>query len=507
MKKRLFLACSALALVFNLFGQVCLAATDVKIGKVASELDENLQTEITLSVPNEVENIKRDIVLILDASDCADFTQSSLAKLINDLKAEIKNTNVQIKVGVILFKGNAVSLGWKDINSFNTNSLQMQAALAVFTSGLKMTGTNIDSGLLAAQTLLASDTEVPDNMKTVFILSDGISYLFTKNRDPKTDYDISHGLTRGPEDRGYESLLKEGQSWEEYFKEIGANYQPYITDEYAFRYNGTSGFPKALIPDAPLDGTTRTVSNVDASLYQSNLYYRELAAKYDTYAIHVGEPNDSFYWGEDFMKYLAESNPSNAETLNQDFLDMVRAESYIYDEIGYGNTFNFDTLNSPDMYDVVLGDENLTKTEISETKFGFGDPYEVNGETFYPYTVEYFADSSDTKEHLIWTINRPIKQYEQVEFKYHLELTRCAGGEDLYTNNFATLYSKNGNGDSFTKIDIEKPVLSHDEEVGFIPEDIPESPKTSDELPIYALGFVISILAFAISVKSSPAKK
>ncbi len=463
-----------LTVFFSSFCNTFAAENKVDISKSATELDEKLQTEVTLTVPTKIPKIKRDIVLILDASDCISFTQSSLVTLLKDIKEEIQGTNEEIKVGVVVFKGNATSLGWKDINDFDAEDIVNQVDAVKASGELASHGTNIPSAFLAAQDLLKADTDVTDDKKTVFFLSDGITYLFTKNRDCKTDYDVSLGLTKGPEDRGYGDLGKNASEWQAIFDSIEANYPYYVSensdDDYAFSYSGcyTKQIPdlitmNKILPDSPVEGSTRLINNVEMSLYQANLYYQELVDKYSCYAIRVGEINETYKWGKDFMDYLAESNASDYSEIGKEFLNLISEESYIYDEIGKSEDFDFDIINAPEMFNVCSNDGQLPRVQISENEYGFGEGFEKDGKIYYPYELEYHPETDNEPEHLIWKINKIIKEYNSIEFKYNLKLKEYKDGVDLYTNNKAILYTNNGD-DTYNTINFEKPVLQLESE-------------------------------------------
>ncbi|MCQ2571198.1 MAG: VWA domain-containing protein [Candidatus Saccharibacteria bacterium] len=503
----------------------------IEIAKTASELDADLRTKVTLKMPATSEAVRRDILLVLDASDCSQIVKTQVAGLFEDIKKEVAGTNEKVYVSTVLFSGNAYRYdNWTEISKYDISRINgvstdnMVGSYTLMTAGLKPTGTNIPAGLLAAKQILEAETSTPDNKKTIFFLSDGVTYLFTRGDDYKNAYDMSTGTQRGLYDNKKGTVLRDGETWSAYFDRIGANIDPYVNN-YSYNYHDgdyvymllgripitvKNMIPKdnipLVLPTKPLEGTDYVVKNIDASLYQSNKFHKELADKYDIYTLKLGSEHGDFPWNDDFMDYLAERNPGSLDNLRDDFLELIRSESYIYDEIGYGDTYNFDTLNSPEYYSVNQSSKELEKTIISPTKIGFGEKLE-NG---YEYEVEYFDDSSNAKEHLIWTINRAVQEYENVEFNYTLELTKCLGGEELNTNNFATLYEKKRNGE-YDTTDFNLPKLVHDEKVGDWPkpEAIPPSPKTFDDFAIWVAvgGACGAILIGMIIVKIVKSKK
>lgn len=470
--------------IFTMFSssmQVFASGSLISLGKEATPLDENFQTKVTLSIPKYAQQVKRDIVLILDASDCNEFTQTSVQSLIQTIKEEIEGKNEEVKIGVVFFKGSAVHTGWTDIKDFDATKLPEKVEQYKASGELSGHGTNIPSGLLAAKELLESDTEVLDERKTVFFLSDGITYLFTKDNDYTTDYDISFGLTRGPEDGGgkfYTELATTNQEWEDLYNKVEKNVGYYVKDgtdtDYTFRYNTTTGFPKVL-PSTPVTGSDYIPANVEVSLYQTIKYYKEISNKYPTYAVRVGV-NETFKWGKTLMDYLAGYDASDYSLLEDKILTLIESDSYLYDEIGDGDNYNYDVVNNIKSFDVILDGQAMKKTQINNNRYGFGDPFVKDNEVHYPFELQYNEENikENIKENLTWYINKPVQEYQTVKFTYYLQLEEYEKGINLYTNNDAKLYINNGNG-NFTPHTFEKPFLT-------IPKD-PEKPPVPTPTP------------------------
>ena len=118
--------------------------------KAATDLDENLETRVTLSFPGKREAEPSDVVFVLDKSGAsAQMDIYNQAKgFLSQISQKAKDDGLDIKVGVVLFnkKGNIqqqltdVVTGYDDI-------------LAAMNSSVR-SGTNMDAGLLVPRAFL-----------------------------------------------------------------------------------------------------------------------------------------------------------------------------------------------------------------------------------------------------------------------------------------------------------------------------------------------------------------
>ena len=161
--------------------------------KTATELDENLETKVTLSFPGKREAEPADVVFVLDKSGASaqqDIYNQAKAFL-EEVKAKAQADGLDIKVGVVLFNkvGNIkrpltdVVTGYDDILTAMNSSVR--------------SGTNMDAGLLAAKSMLDADTAVKPENKHVILISDGATYLYCKNGDYTKPYTRSFGSVEG----------------------------------------------------------------------------------------------------------------------------------------------------------------------------------------------------------------------------------------------------------------------------------------------------------------------
>ena len=74
--------------------------------KTATNLDENYESQVTLSLPAKDEQLVSDVVFVLDKSTSTDIEAEALTMLDN-LQKQIADTNAKVKVGVVIFNKEA----------------------------------------------------------------------------------------------------------------------------------------------------------------------------------------------------------------------------------------------------------------------------------------------------------------------------------------------------------------------------------------------------------------
>lgn len=150
------------------------AVDTVSKSKTATNLNEQLETTVTLSFPSEEVSLDSDVVFVLDKSTSAAVEAAAL-KMLQNLQEQLKGTSAKIKVGVVIFnkEANNVSNGLLDLA---TQYATIKAAIETDISS----GTNTHAGLLVGKRLLDSDTSVDASRKHLIFVSDGISYIFNE---------------------------------------------------------------------------------------------------------------------------------------------------------------------------------------------------------------------------------------------------------------------------------------------------------------------------------------
>ena len=144
------------------------------IDKTANGLDENDQTDVTLTVPGEVEgNI--DVVILLGGGMQAN--QATVESAINLFKPLMESGKSTVKLGLIsLEKGQEVIMELTELDPDTYVSLIGEKF--AYISSLPGGSTNLHSQLLQAKRMLDADTAVEASNKYMFVIATGRTYWF-----------------------------------------------------------------------------------------------------------------------------------------------------------------------------------------------------------------------------------------------------------------------------------------------------------------------------------------
>ncbi len=425
--------------------------------KVATNLDRNYQSKVTLSLPSAEKQLVSDVVFVLDKSTSADLEQQALDMLKN-LKKQIENTNAKVNVGVVIFNKVANVTEFKDLA---TEYDAIEAAIKQDISS----GTNTHAGLLAGKAMLDADKSVDSDRKYLIFVSDGITYMY--NAEPTAtawtfladvpvnwagpdNWKSKYGTNEAPED------------WTSWLGTIKAEVNKQST-QYEYSYGGTP------VNSTPLAGSSIYANSIDKALYLTyEEYQNAVEAGYHCYAM-TAETNGNHPWGPSFMNYLANGEKVDFTTIQNDIYYLLDAGSYVEDYMGYvdgEDGYNFDFINDAAAMTLKVGDAEYKAKKVGENKYSFNED---------AYIVEYFPGEEDT-EHFVWTINVPVSNFAPVQLTYTVQLmnpqtkagtygaydadgsNRKAG---LYTNNSATLYPVDSNGNEGKTEEFEKPTVAY----------------------------------------------
>lgn len=443
--------------------------------KAATDLDENLETRVTLSFPGKREAEPSDVVFVLDKSGAsAQMDIYNQAKsFLEVVKAKAQADGLDIKVGVVLFNkvGNIqqqltdVVTGYDDILTAMNSSVR--------------SGTNMDAGLLAAKSMLDADTAVKAENKHVILISDGATYLYCKNGDYTTPYTRSFGdptkQTNPETGAAYTGTNAMGGIWESQRREYntdnawkkfsdGSNfifsqamtspqklgeYLAYYREQYQNSDKNWAQYDYEYTALASAAGTSNPIPidvtapcNIDVAFWSTDDTFQSMvAAGYD---MNVYYKNAADFDGRVFLQYLARN--SNSGELDTDFaeikaklVDKIAAGSTVEDFIGN----NFDFVNDASKISLNVAGENLAPEKIDETTYGFGK----RADGTYRFTLKYTAGEN---EKLVFTLNEAAVPAKPVVLTYSEVLVNKpteVGTHSLKVNESATLYPVDGNGD------------------------------------------------------------
>ena len=151
---------------------------DFPVNKEADGLDENDQTNVTLTVPGTAEG-DIDVVLVLGGGMQAN--KETVNSAINLFKPLMESGKSKVKLGLIsLERGQEIIL---DLNSeeavLNPDTyVQLIEDKFAYISTLPEGSTNLHSQLVEAKRMLDADTEVDADNKYVFVIATGRTYWF-----------------------------------------------------------------------------------------------------------------------------------------------------------------------------------------------------------------------------------------------------------------------------------------------------------------------------------------
>ncbi len=438
---------------------------DVSKSKTATNLDENFESDVTLSLPSAETQLASDVVFVLDKSTSAELEDQAL-KMLKNLQAQIQETGAKVNVGVVIFNKEAHTNGFFDLA---TEYDKIEAAIKTDISS----GTNTHAGLLAGIDMLESDTSVSDDRKYLIFVSDGITYMY--NEEPTAiglENADKTNIFAGPDNWAtkYGSNAAPG-SWEAYLGKVQALI---ARDGEWFDYPYGTPFSKdGENHYVAYDDRTNYAMAIDKALYRTYEAYSQAASKYHCYAM-LASTNADHPWATSFMKYLAGGKSVDFDQIQNDIYYLLDAGSTVVDVIGHTDDYNFDFVNDAANLTMTVGGETLKTTKINDTSYGFGELRDGD----YPYVLTYYANGSEdvTDEHFVWQINVPVSNFEPVTLTYTVKLTNpktepgtygqydkdgSQGCDGLYTNNSATLYPVDSNGTAGEPEEFLKPTVSY----------------------------------------------
>lgn len=442
--------------------------------KTATELDNNFNSRVTLSLPSAEKELVSDVVFVLDKSSCEEDVTTEALAMLADLGASVKDTGASIKVGAVQFAGRAVVSC--ELTELTEEAIAEGGAIY---SGLKdgkiKSGTNLQAGLLEAQKMLEADTDVEDSRKYVIVITDGLTRQFLA--EDGTLMAIYNGLdadggrvwgspsgwcvANGFGDGVYG--IPDGD-WNTYYAAVKENVAK-DGNTYAHDYDVYGSTPSGEnIPEpyVPQGETSLTHALcLDRAIYEADKVYSELeAANYHCYAVFADDSTTNEL-GKAFVKYLNDGAVLDFDAIQNDIYYLLDAGSQVVDIIGQGkdnkgNDYNFDVVNLENMT-ITVGGAELNKEIIQPAEFPESTTYGFfEGETAdgnYDFVVTYYPDGvadadGETREHFVWSINVPVGNFAPAQFSYDVHLTnpqKAKGEYKVETNVEAVLTPMDSN--------------------------------------------------------------
>ena len=479
--------------------------------KTATELDENLETKVTLSFPGKREAEPSDVVFVLDKSGASAQTDiyNQAKEFLEQISQKAQADGLDIKVGVVLFNkvGNIQQPLTDVVTGYDSILTAMNSSLH--------SGTNMDAGLLAAKSILDADTAVKAENKHVILISDGATYLYCKNGDYTKPYTRSFGDPKkqtNPETgvaypNGDNKMggIWESQSREYNFKNDwkkfsdGSNfifsqamkspeklgvYLAYYRDQYENNSEKNwAQYDYEYTDAAAKNGTTNPIPvdvnapcNIDVAFWSTDdTFQSTVNAGYD---MNVYYKNAADFDGQVFLQYLTRN--SNNGKLDTDFaeikaklVDKIAAGSTVEDFIGA----DFDFVNDPAKISLTANGEKLAPEKIDDGSYGFGKL--ANGS--YRFTLDY---AKGDQEMLKLTLNEAASPSKPVVLEYSERLVNVPtepGTHTLKVNESAILHPIDGNGARGDAYEFPVPTVTY---TVAAPEPEVKPTKPSDKKPV-----------------------
>lgn len=435
--------------------------------KTATELDNNFNSRVTLSLPSAEKELVSDVVFVLDKSSCEEDVTTEALAMLADLGASVKDTGASIKVGAVQFAGRAVVSC--ELTELTEEAIAEGGAIY---SGLKdgkiKSGTNLQAGLLEAQKMLEADKDVEDSRKYVIVITDGLTRQFLA--EDGTLMAIYNGLdadggrvwcspsgwcvANGFVDGVYGIP---GGDWNTYYAAVKANVAK-DGNTYAHDYDVYGSTPEGEnipVPYVPQGETSLTHALcLDRAIYEADKVYSELeAANYHCYAVFADDSTTNEL-GKAFVEYLNDGSVLDFDMIQKDIYYLLDAGSQVVDIIGQGKDnqgkdYNFNVVNLENMT-ITVGGVELKKEKISDNEYGFGDVRDGIYDFKVTYYPEDVADADGEKrEHFVWDINVPVSNFAPAQFSYDVHLTnpqKAKGEYKVETNVEAVLTPVDSNG-------------------------------------------------------------
>ena len=492
---------------------------DVSRSKTAKELDSNRKSTVTLSLPSAQEKLVSDVVFVLDGSSSTDVVEESL-KLLEELQGAVKQSNAAVNVCVVKFKRQAFKSDWYDLSN---NFAAIKTAMETEYSG----GTNIHAGLLAGKAALEEHTNVSANRKYLILISDGSTYLYSKDgnwasdtpftRSYYTRDNYKHNAGGFSDNAMYEpnnypevnvprpKTTSDVATWQAYLEDVKArnetvNSEGKTGDDYDYHCNYDLNFnqvkPSDDFKSQPCE--KRTANNRDMAFYYADQTWQKMKeGGYHLFSIATEDGSAGAGNADDsrcFMNYLNGGVSLNFSDIKNDIFYAVGAGSVVEDKMGADFDFVPGSLKL-----TVGGTELQSKADDNNGNMTyFGNDAENLNEGNCRFKVLYDPDADS----FVWTINENVSNFAPVQLSYQVKLVNAntvAGTYEVLTNEYAKLTPKNSAGQVGKELTFNKPKVSYTVSGGgggggshkppvTIPDDVPTGLNGKDHYA-YVVGY------------------
>ena len=449
-----------------------------EVGKTATNLDSNYESDVTLSLPAAGYQKEVDVVFAIDCSSVLENNTKEMAQALYQMAQELlQKENILLNIGVVGYGHNADVLA--DLQAVNAeNADEFLAALtAEFENSLTDNsqidhdgGSNVQVGIRTARKLLDnSTTGSTANNRHLILMTDGAGFYYCHSDTDDTSVSTVHrgdikqsmgnmdattdvgGAVR-MNDSMYIRLKSEGKDFGDFIAEQGA----------AIEKSAVNSFSKAEAANVSDEQsyTTAQVQNFDTYPYinmERGTYFAAqelLKAKDAGYQITtIGYPYQAgvLYsaleavtagfrdWTATIGDYYDGSQNIDTilSSISDDIGQYVDAGSKVVDEIGsgtdnHGNAYNFDFINDINRLTLTVGGTALNKTRVNATTYSFGTEEKPNQFTLHYYENGTTLYGKTYSECFVWDINVPVTIDAPVQLTYAVDLTDPQKADGIY---------------------------------------------------------------------------
>ena len=304
--------------------------------------EDNRETTVTLSLPSEEYRNKVDIVFVMDNSTSTELKQAAFSDEVKAMFQSVtaRNPNIDLKVGVIKFRGYATDMLGSGLTPYNSGS-EARILAAIDNNDVPGRGTNIHGGLVMADKLLEADSGVDNANKYVVLLTDGKTYIWNNDADePTTTYTqyYQHYAMKG---NGIPTISQSAGAYDKAaYPVLVGNQKLFWFDDYADLYAQNN----------------ENLSSTSTKYDYPARYATNNGVPTGTYAKRATTNGSTLFKNKDYQYYW-EYMPS------ADWSNMVWLEANPYEVIQNSDgTYTFDT-NSPNPDYYMILPDHLQKAE------------------------------------------------------------------------------------------------------------------------------------------------
>ena len=376
------------------------------------------------------------------------------------------------------------------INGFRTSIADIRSLVKAVTPF----SYKINTGLIAGKAMLDADTEVSADRKYLILVSDGITYIWDdETTAAQENYGVNYSnsdtpdkpMLAGPDSWDVKHGKKSVPDWSSWLTDTAALVDKTITEKASIYVRNTD------ISDKPFVKATEMASyasSVDIALYKSYKVFQSIKATYShTYVVMAGVEDEIavFPFGPSFMSFLAGGRTVDFDEIEKEIYYLLDKGSSVVDYMGYTEEYNFNFVDEASKITLkVGGTEYIVNQQPAPLPEGETSHYyfinpntQTDGDGINPdFELIYVKGNGAEEEHFTWNIKVPVSNFAPVQLTYSVELIDpkkapgtygqydadgSKGYTALYTNNRATLYPIDSNGNQGTSEAFNKPTVSY----------------------------------------------